>query len=233
MTIAAVGDLHVTVDHPHRYEALFQEISHNADVLLLCGDLTQHGLPEEARVLVGQLQSVTIPMIAVLGNHDWEKNEQQKITDILMANNCRILDGDEVVIDEVGFAGVKGFIGGFDTHVLPAWGEQLLKDVVHAGMEEALKLDHALTSLKTRKKIVLLHYSPIRQTVIGESEEIFPFLGSTRLSEPIDTHHCLAAFHGHSHRGTHTGHTSNGIPVYNVALPVLQKKDMHYLLLEA
>lgn len=222
MKIAALSDIHIREDSGNAYDDLFHEISNSADVLLLCGDLTDHGSPAEAEVLAKKLQMCRIPILAVFGNHDFEMGEEQKIKEILTQVGVHILDGDPIEIDGVGFVGVKGFCGGFDNHMLPAWGEAINKQFVQAAVDESLKLEAGLSRLQTPHKIVLMHYSPIRQTVEGEPVEILAFLGSSRMIDPIEHLGVTAVFHGHAHHGTQEGKTEKGIPVFNVCHSLVQ-----------
>jgi len=223
LRIAAVGDLHVAKSSHGSFTALFTQINASADVLVLCGDFTDYGLPDEARVLARELSaSVRIPVIAVLGNHDYESGKQDEVRQILMDAGATVLDGEATEVHGVGFAGVKGFAGGFGRGALGPWGEQAIKHFVQEAIDESLKLESALARLRTQRRIAVLHYSPIRATVEGEPLEIFPYLGSSRLEEPINRYRVNAVFHGHAHRGSPEGRTSTGVPVYNVALPVLK-----------
>lgn len=221
--VAALADIHCTKTSQGAYQALFAEINARADVLLICGDLTDHGLPEEAQVLAKELTgTVKVPVITVLGNHDWHSGKQDEVEHILCQAGIHVLDGEHVVIHGIGFAGVKGFGGGFDRHTLEGWGEPMIKQFVYEAVEESLKLEKALARLDTPQQIALLHYAPIRTTVEGEPEPIFPFLGSSRLEEPINRYPVTAVFHGHAHRGRPEGKTHTDIPVYNVSVPVLR-----------
>jgi Icc-related predicted phosphoesterase len=223
MRIAAVGDLHCTRSSQGALQPLFTEAARRADVLLLCGDLTDYGLPEEAHLLVRELAGIKIPVLAVLGNHDFESGKPGEVQAILAEGGIKLLDGDSVELDGVGFAGVKGFCGGFGRGTLEPWGEETIKRFVHESVEEALKLEKGLSRLRTTKRVAVLHYAPIAATVEGEPREIFPFLGSSRLEEPLHRYRVDVAFHGHAHRGSPEGRTSAGVPVYNVALPLLQR----------
>jgi Icc-related predicted phosphoesterase len=220
--IAALSDLHFSKTSQGSLQPLFAQIAESADILLLCGDLTDFGLAEEARVLAKDLAAVKIPIIGVLGNHDFESGEEREIARIVADVGVKMLDGDTFEFHDVGFAGVRGFCGGFGRGALGPWGERIIKDFVHEAVQEALKLESALQRLKTEHRIVLLHYSPIRATVEGESPEIFPFLGSSRLEEPISRFDVTAVFHGHAHKGAPEGKTALGIPVYNVSYAVLK-----------
>jgi Icc-related predicted phosphoesterase len=226
--IAAVADIHVKETDTGKWTAYFREVSEKADVIVICGDLTDTGDESEAKVLAEELKSCTIPVIMVLGNHDYEKGREKLIRQTLLSKHVHILDGEAIVIKEVGFAGIKGFGGGFDKHMLSMFGEKAMKDFVQESVNEALQLERALARLESDhqdiKKIALLHYSPIADTVVGESEAIFPFLGSSRLAEPLSRRKVVAAFHGHAHIGTFNGKTHDGIPVFNVAKPLLLKE---------
>jgi Icc-related predicted phosphoesterase len=222
LRIAAVADLHVKKTANGAFQELFAKATESADVLLLCGDLTDYGAPEEARVLAKEITTaLRIPAIGVLGNHDFETGKQDEIVKILTDAGVVMLDGDVHEIHGVGFAGVKGFCGGFGRRALGAWGEKIIKDFVYEAVEEALKLEAALARLRTPQKIAVLHYSPIHATVAGEPPEIEAFLGSSRLEEPIDRYRVSTVFHGHAHRGSPEGRTKGNALVYNVAMPVL------------
>jgi len=220
---AAVGDLHVTKDAAGTLRAFFAQAVENADALLLCGDLTDYGTAEEARVLADELAVVKVPIVAVLGNHDFESGMPQTVVEILTKAGVRVLDGEACEVEGVGIAGVKGFAGGFGRGSLGGWGEPAIKQFVQEALHEALKLESALAKLRTPRRIALLHYSPVAATVAGEPVEIFPFLGSSRLEEPLLRYPVDAVFHGHAHRGTLEGKTINGVPVFNVARPLLQR----------
>jgi Icc-related predicted phosphoesterase len=225
--IAAVADIHVTDTDKNKWVEYFKEVSKNADVLLICGDLTNTGDESEAKILCDELKACTIPVIAVLGNHDYEKGRQKLIRQTLQNENVHILDGEAIVIKDVGFAGVKGFGGGFDNYMLSMFGEDAMKAFVQEAVDEALHLDRALARIDQQhdklKKIAILHYSPLRETVVGEPEVIFPFLGSSRLAEPLIRREVTAVFHGHAHMGTLEGTLTGGVRVFNVAKPVLSK----------
>jgi len=201
---------------------MFDAASEEADVLLFCGDLTDYGLVEEAKILAKDITAfLRIPSIGVLGNHDFESGKADEVVKIIADAGVTMLDGGSHEIEGVGFAGIKGFGGGFGRRQLNAWGEDIIKKFVHETIEEALKLEMALARLRTPQKIAVLHYAPIHATVAGEPPEINPFLGSSRLEEPIDRYRCSAVFHGHAHRGSLEGRTKGNVPVYNVAMPLL------------
>jgi Icc-related predicted phosphoesterase len=222
--VAAVGDVHCKKTSQGDLQPLFQQINDSADILLLCGDLTDYGLPEEAQVLAKELtSSLKIPIIAVFGNHDFESGQAQEVQNILCDAGVRLLDGDSCEVHGIGFAGVKGFAGGFGPRALGPWGEESIKRFVHEAIDEALKLEKAIAQLQTPQRVIVLHYSPIRATVEGEPPEIFPFLGSSRLEEPLNRHPVTVIFHGHAHHGSPEGRTQQHVPVYNVALPLLRR----------
>jgi Icc-related predicted phosphoesterase len=221
--IAAVGDIHCTKTAQGSLQALFARMAEAADVMLLAGDLTDYGLPEEARVLARELTPLRIPTAAVLGNHDVESDKQEEISRILADAGVSVLDGDATEILGIGIAGVKGFGGGFGTRALGAWGERIIKQFVHEAIEEALKLEAALARLRTTTLVALLHYSPVQKTVEGEPLEIYPFVGSSRLEEPINRFPVSLVVHGHAHRGQLEGATKTNVPVYNVSMPLLSR----------
>src|SRR5918996_274611 len=222
--LAAVGDVQCTKTSQGVLQPLFQQINDHADILLLCGDLTDYGLPEEAQVLAKELtSSLKIPIVAVLGNHDFESGQVQEVQGILCDAGVKVLDGDGCEIHGIGFAGAKGFAGGFGERALQAWGEESVKHFVHEAIDEALKLERAISRLQTPQRIVVLHYSPIRATVEGEPPEIFPFLGSSRLEETLNRYAVTAIFHGHAHHGSLEGRTQRDVPVYNLAFPLLRR----------
>jgi Icc-related predicted phosphoesterase len=234
MKLAAIGDLHVGENHVHPYRELFQRISDEADVLALCGDLTNFGKTPEAEILAEDLRACSIPVVGVLGNHDYECGQPQEVARILHEGGLRLLDGEAIEIDGVGFAGCKGFIGGYGRHMLTAFGEPEIKSFVQAAVDENLKLETSLRMLRTERNVVLLHYSPVQDTVEGEPPEIFAFLGSARMGETIDRFDGVkCVLHGHAHRGAYEGRTARGTPVYNVAKPVLNRDlGIEYALFE-
>jgi Icc-related predicted phosphoesterase len=221
--VAALGDVHYGKTSQGQLQALFSQIASSADILALCGDLTDFGLPEEAAILVKDLASAKMPTVAVLGNHDYEAGKSEDIKRVLVDAGVTVLDGETTEIHGVGFAGVKGFAGGFGRGTLGPWGEDAVKRFVQEGMNEALKLETALARLRSRHRIALLHYAPIRATVEGEPVEILPWLGTSRLEEPIDRYEVAAVFHGHAHNGQPVGATTKNIPVYNVSLPLMKR----------
>ena len=224
MRIAATADVHYGKHSKGKMQELFTTASREADVLLICGDLTDYGLPDEAELLAADIRAhLRIPAIAVLGNHDFESAQPEAVTKVMEEAGVEMLDGESIELDGVGFAGVCGFGGGFGRRMLNAWGEPLIKTFVQEAIDQALRLEQALAKLSTDRRIVLLHYAPVRATVEGEPPEIFPFLGSTRLEEPINRFRVSACFHGHAHKGTVEGATATNVPVFNVSVPLLQQ----------
>ena len=222
--IAAVGDLHCPRTSGEQLRELFTGLPERADILLLCGDLIDYGKPEEARQLTEQLNPLRgMPVLAVMGNHEFECGRQAEVADVLTGHGITVLDGTATEVKGIGFAGVKGFCGGFGGRALQPWGEAILKQFVRESVDEALKLESALAKLRTASRVVLTHYAPIADTVIGEPSEIIPFLGSSRLEEPLNRYGVTVAFHGHAHHGALEGRTLAGVPVYNVAMPLLRR----------
>lgn len=205
---------------------MIKQLNAEADVLLLCGDLTDRGLLKEAQTLAEELSLLRIPCVAVWGNHDYEAGQLDEICTELTKVGVHILDGDHYVVDKVlGIAGVKGFGGGFGNATLQAFGESHTKGFVQEAVAESLKLEAALGQLDTPKKVVITHYAPIPETTEGENPEIRAFLGTSRLMGPIERYGAQVAFHGHAHHGTLAGKTDKGVPVFNVAQPLLRKHN--------
>jgi len=222
MRIAATADLHFTAA---RYTALQDQLNRvrdEADVLVLAGDLTNFGQPDEMEPLLGAIVRLRVPTIAVLGNHDYESGRETELMRMMTSAGLKVLDGSAYERDGIGFAGTKGFVGGFGRGVLTAFGEREIKEFVRASIDEAVKLERAMSQLRTQKRVVVLHYSPISATVQGEAPEIFPFLGTSRLAEVVDRHGADLVVHGHAHHGQLEGKTATGIPVHNVAITLLQ-----------
>jgi Icc-related predicted phosphoesterase len=221
--VAVVGDLHFTKTSLGTLQSLFEKMAEAADVVALCGDLTDNGLPEEAHALTREIGRLRVPIVAVLGNHDYESGKQEEVKQILTDAGLAVLDGEAREIHGIGFAGIKGFVGGFGRRVLSPWGESLIKALVQESVQEAVKLESALSRLRTPQRIALLHYAPIPATVQGEPPEIFPFLGCSRLEDPLNRHPVNVVFHGHAHHGSLEGRTQADIPVYNVSLSLLAR----------
>jgi Icc-related predicted phosphoesterase len=223
LRVAAIGDLHVMETSVAPYRELFAEIGNAADVLVLCGDLTNFGKTSEAEILAEDIRACSIPVVGVLGNHDYECGQPDEVARILHEAGMTVLDEQAVEIEGVGFAGVKGFIGGYGRGELAPFGEPILKAVVDEVLNESRKLENQLRTLRTERSVAVLHYSPTVETLEGEPQEIFQYLGSQRLCEPIDRFdHVKAVVHGHAHHGTYEGRTPLGKPVYNVAQFVLK-----------
>jgi len=225
MRIAATADLHFSAS---RHDALHDQLSRvreEADVLVLAGDLTNYGQPDEMESLLNVVVRSRVPTVAVLGNHDYESGKQTELIRMMATAGLKVLDGTAYERDGVGFAGTKGFVGGFGRGMLTAFGEPEIKQFVQASIDEALKLERAMAQLRTPKRVVVVHYSPIPGTVQGEAAEIFPFMGTTRLAEVVDRHGADLVLHGHAHHGKLEGKTIGGSPVYNVAITMLQAQQ--------
>src|SRR6202041_2056117 len=218
MRIAATADLHFSPQSYAKLQDQFERVRDEADVLVLAGDLTNYGQPNEMEPLLNVLVRLRVPAIAVLGNHDYESGKEQELCQMMIAAGVKVLNGSAYERDGVGFAGTKGFVGGFGRGVLTAFGEAEIKTFVRASIDEALKLERAMSQLRASKRVVVLHYSPIAATVAGENPEIYPFLGTSRLAEVIDRHGADLVVHGHAHHGTRDGKTVTGVPVHNVAI---------------
>lgn len=233
LRVAAIGDVHAAPSQPGQWRDMFAEISTRADVLCLCGDLTNIGIAAEAEALADDLRACSVPVLAVLGNHDHQSGRPEEVEQVLREAGVKFLENEVCTIKGVGFAGVKGFGGGFDDKMLDAFGEAATKAFAQEAVDEALRLEHAIKMLDTPDIVVMLHYAPIAATVAGEPEAILPFLGSSRFAETIDRFdNVRAVFHGHAHRGAYAGQTRRGIPVYNVAAPVEKPDGRPYALIE-
>jgi uncharacterized protein len=232
LKVAALGDLHVREDGSTSYRELFGEISREADVLVLAGDLTDLGKPKEAELLAQDLKACSIPVIGVLGNHDYECGCPEEVTRILRDAGMKVLDGQSLEIDGVGFVGVKGFAGGFGRRMLGSFGEPAMKQFVGETMSESMRLENAMRTVRSKRSVVILHYAPVTETIENEPLEIYPFLGSSRLAETIDRFKVSAIVHGHAHRGRFEGRTPGGQPVYNVAIQIEKPNGRPYAILE-
>ena len=224
MRIAATADLHFTEQRFSILQDQLNKVRDEADVFLLAGDLTNFGKAEEMELLLNAIVRLRIPTIAVLGNHDYESGQEVELMRMMTAGGIKVLDGSAYERDGVGFAGTKGFVGGFGRGVLTAFGEPEVKTFVRACIDEVLKLERAMSQLRTKKRVVVLHYAPIAATVEGEALEIYPFMGTSRLAEVIDRHRADLVIHGHAHNGKLEGRTTAGIPVYNVAITLLESQ---------
>lgn len=231
--IGAVGDVHMDADVLGRYRPALNKLPEHADVLLLAGDLTRHGTVSEARCVAEEFRGLDIPVVAVLGNHDHHSDQADDVTEVLRDAGMTILEGAATVVDtpngRVGVAGVKGYCGGFAERCATAFGEREMKSFVRVTEESAENLEAALEVLDADIRVALMHYSPIPDTLVGEPLEIYPFLGSYLLAEAIDRVRPQLAVHGHAHYGSPSGHTTGGVPVRNVAQPVIKHA---YTLLE-
>jgi uncharacterized protein len=217
--IAAVGDFHCGEKDGGLYREQFARVNDEADVLLLAGDLTRRGTVSETEVVLKELQDVRVPILAVLGNHDHESGCPDQVREALRGRSIHLLEEAPFELNEhVGFAGAKGYMGGFGRYTLTAFGEQDTKTFVGRTLEEVQALEYSLRRLSTPIRVVLLHYAPILETVVGEPEPILCFLGNDRLVEPIDRFEAAAVFHGHAHHGTFRGTTPGGVPVFNVSM---------------
>ena len=225
MRIAATADLHFTPQNYDRIREPIARVRDEADVLVIAGDLTNYGTLEEMHSLLNGLVRLRIPIVAVLGNHDYESGQEHELIKMMTTEGIKVLDGSSYERDGVGFAGAKGFLGGFGRGMLTAFGEKEVKAFVQAGLDETLKLERALSMLRTPKIVIVTHYAPICETVEGEPQEIWPYLGSSRLAEVLDRHQATVAFHGHAHHGKLEGKTIGGVPVHNVALSLLMAQD--------
>lgn len=225
MRIAATADLHYT---PQSYDSVREPMARvrdEADLLVIAGDLTNYGKPEEMRSLLNALVRLRIPIVAVLGNHDYESGQEQELIKMMTDAGIKVLDGSSYERDGVGFAGTKGFIGGFGRGLLTSFGEREVKAFVQASLDETMRLERAASMLRTPKTVIVTHYAPIAETIQGEPAEIWPFLGSSRLAEVIDRHQAALALHGHAHHGRPAGTTKGGVPVRNVALSLILAQD--------
>ncbi|MBX9151809.1 metallophosphoesterase [Rhodococcus qingshengii] len=226
MRIAAVGDIHLGVDSRGEMRPALEKVSIHADVLLLAGDLTRHGGAEEAEVVADEFGELDVPVIAVLGNHDYHSDAVEDVTAVLVGRGITVLEGQSVTMDidgqTLGIAGTKGFGGGFAGKCASVFGEPQMKNFAGHTVEVADRFRSTVSELEADVRIALLHYSPVSDTLHGEPPEIYPFLGSYLLGEPIDEFHLDLALHGHAHAGCERGTTPGGVRVRNVAQPVIR-----------
>ena len=224
--LAAIGDVHYGVESKNRLRGCFELLHQRADLLLIAGDLTQSGALNEAQALASDLSSTPIPVVAVLGNHDYHQNLQTKISRALTDVGVIVLEGETAVFSvkgiSVGVVGMKGFGGGFFGACITEFGEPEMKAFAHHSKIQAEVLKKELADLNTDYRFVLLHFSPVEGTLLGEKPEIYPFLGSYLLAEAIDFAQVDAVFHGHAHLGSERSVTPGGIPVRNVAQTVIR-----------
>ncbi len=228
--VAAVGDIHYGVGERGVLSSHLEELRKEADLLLIAGDLTRHGEPEEAQVLAGELTELEIPTIAVLGNHDYHQDRQGEVTAVLREAGVCVLEGTARTIQldgiRVGVAGAKGFGGGFAGACVTEFGEPETKAFAHHSVVAAEQISAGLEEVagsEVDMRIALLHYSPIEQTLVGEPLQLWPFLGNYLLAEAVDRLGADLVLHGHAHAGSRAGATPKGIPVWNVAQPVIRR----------
>ena len=231
--MAAVGDLHASEDHRDRLALSLAEAARDVDVILLAGDLTTHGLPAEASVLADGCRGLPVPVVAVLGNHDHHAGRADEIVSSLEGAGAIVLERDHRVLElaglEVGIVGVNGFVGGFTGAEIPDFGEPLLREVYAETGREVEALEAGLEAIAgCDRRLVLLHYAPVSETIVGEPEGIWAFLGSGRMAVPVGAHRPDVVFHGHAHHGRPSG-AIGAVPVYNVARPVI---DGDFLVLD-
>jgi len=233
--IAAVGDVHVDQDVLGRYRPALEQLPGIADALLVAGDLTRHGTVEEARCMASEFGGLGVPVVVVLGNHDHQSDQGSQVTDVLRDAGLIVLEGDGTILEahgrRLGIAGVKGFGGGFAGACASSFGEREMKNFVGTTEASAEKLGAALRSLECDALVALTHYAPVPETLAGEPPEIYPFLGSYLLGQAIDSAPTALALHGHAHHGTERGRTPGGVPVRNVAHPVIKQAYNVYQLL--
>jgi Icc-related predicted phosphoesterase len=233
--IAAVGDVHVDSDVLGRFRPALEELPDRADVLLVAGDLTRHGTVEEARCFATEFGGLGVPVVTVLGNHDHQSDQQSRVTNVLTESGITVLEGEATVLElhgrRLGIAGVKGFGGGFAGACASNFGEREMKDFVGTTEVLAERLRDALLSVQVDALVALTHYAPVPDTLLGEPLEIYAFLGCYQLGRAIDAAPTALALHGHAHHGSERGRTPGGVPVRNVAHPVIKQAYSVYQLL--
>jgi Icc-related predicted phosphoesterase len=225
--LAAIGDTHYAEDTRGRFRPLWKRLPEDADVFLLCGDLTNLGTPEQAEGFAAEIRDIGVPVVGVLGNHDYHASEPKRVRRALEQAGVIVLEGENVELrvngETLGIAGAKGFGGGFVGACGHAFGEEEMKIFMHATEAAAARLEQSLRALKTDHRVALLHYSPVKDTLAGERLEIYPFLGSFLLAEALDNAGADLVVHGHAHHGSEKGITAGGIPVRNVAMPLIRR----------
>lgn len=224
MRLAAVADIHFKTENREDNSRQFLAVNELADLLVIAGDLTSHGMPGEMRACLDALEHIRVPIVAVLGNHDHESGHQDELAGMARVAGVHLLDGNGYEMNGVGLAGVKGFCGGFAPYELMPFGEGGIKNFVEIAEREAIKLDYGLAQLQTPVKVAVMHYAPIKETVMGEPEPIFPFLGSSRLERALERHKPALVLHGHAHHGSFSAQAKSGVRVCNVALPILRER---------
>lgn len=232
LRLAAIADLHCTVDSKSLMRSMFAGVERRVDALLVCGNITDLGKPAEMEVFLAAIYPALqsgLPVVAVLGNHDYHSGHYEWLVKMMRDAGIHVLYGDDnifVLNEQVGFVGVKGGWGGFAPNVLHHFGEPAVKQMVNETILDMRRLTVGLHSLQTPQKVVLMHYSPIKETLRGEPVELYPTLGAEWLAAPLDQEGATMVFHGHSHLGTYSGLTRSGIPVYNVAAPLLRRMSL-------
>jgi Icc-related predicted phosphoesterase len=233
--IAAVGDVHVDKDVVGRYRPALEELPDRADALLIAGDLTRHGTVDEAKCFATEFGGLGVPVVVVLGNHDHQSDQQDEVTTAIEAAGITVLESSATVLElhghRLGVAGTKGFGGGFAGACASNFGEREMKDFVGTTERYAAGLGEALRSVRCDALIALTHYAPVPETLVGEPLEIYPFLGCYQLGQAIDSAPTALALHGHAHHGSERGRTPGGVPVRNVAHPVIKQAYNVYQLL--
>jgi Icc-related predicted phosphoesterase len=225
--VAAVGDVHVGFDSAGVLRPRWEELPHEADLFLLAGDLTKGGEVEEAAVLAGELDGLGLPVVAVLGNHDHHAGRPDEVREVLVDAGVDVLEGETAIFTvdgaSVAVVGAKGFGGGYEGATASEFGEAEMKAFVRHTKERADAIDRELQTVEADVRLVLMHYSPVRDTLVGEPRELYPFLGSYLLAEPVDRASVDLVLHGHAHRGAAIGATPGGVPVRNVAQTVIER----------
>ncbi|GIF00309.1 metallophosphoesterase family protein [Paractinoplanes rishiriensis] len=233
--IAAVGDVHVDKDVLGRFRPALEQLPDRADALLVAGDLTRHGTVDEARCFATEFGGLGVPVVVVLGNHDHQSDQQAQVTEVLTESGITVLEGDATVLEirgqRLGIVGVKGFGGGFAGACASNFGEREMKDFVGTTEAIADRLAAALQSVRADALVALTHYAPVPETLVGEPLEIYAFLGCYQLGRAIDSAPTSLALHGHAHHGSERGRTPGGVPVRNVAHPVIKQAYNVYQLL--
>ena len=233
--LAAVGDVHIDKDVLGRFRPALEELPERADVLLVAGDLTRHGTVDEARCFATEFGGLGVPVVVVLGNHDHQSDQQARVTDVLVDSGITVLEGEATVLElhghRLGIAGVKGFGGGFAGASASNFGEREMKDFVGTTEVVSQRLEKALNSVDVDALVALTHYAPVPETLVGEPLEIYAFLGCYQLGRAIDAAPTALALHGHAHHGSERGRTPGGVPVRNVAHPVIKQAYNVYQLL--
>lgn len=233
LRVAVVGDIHYGLEEPRYHTLPINRLNKEADLFLIAGDLTETGTIAEIERCLQDLKKITIPIVCVLGNHDYNDDNETELAKLLEGENITVLEGESRVLTigavTVGIAGVKGFPGGYSNGMVHDFGEKILRDFAQLAKRQARGLANELTQLDTDYRVVLMHYAPIVETLQGENEEIFVWMGNQVFADAIDEAGADVVFHGHAHAGKRVGQTAKGIPVYNVAQPVMDKPYIVYI----